>query len=119
MTAALVQSNAKKFLTERGLTNVVIKAEIYETKANGDHAFCVMTLKNNGFTYKIAIDPWIEVSMLYDHYVDYVTTYPTKLYIEKYTIFGVSESASRTINQEYFMKQAQNILKKYRVEPGA
>ncbi|VVE59306.1 hypothetical protein [Pandoraea sputorum] len=119
VTAALAQSNAKQFLSERGLANVEIKAEIYETKSHGDHAVCVMTLEFPGFTYKIAIDPWVEVSMLYEHYVDYVTTYPINLYIEKDTTFGVSESVSRTINQEYFMKQASNILKKYLAEPGA
>lgn len=54
--------------------------------------------------------------MRYDYYVDYMTTYINNFYIKKDTVFGVSESLSKTINQEYFMRHAPNILKKYLAE---
>lgn len=117
--AALAQTNAKKFLSERGLAHAEIKAEIYESKSNGNHAFCVINLKVNGFTYKIAIDPWTGVSMPYKHYVDYMTSYPMSPYTEEDTTYGVAEWVSKPINEKTFITQAPNILKKYLAGPGA
>ncbi|AKK24944.1 hypothetical protein MB84_29685 (plasmid) [Pandoraea oxalativorans] len=119
MAAALVQSNAKQFLSERGLAHAEINADIYESKSNGNHAFCVMKLNVNGFTYKIAIDPWTQVSMPYENYLDYMSSYPMSPYTEEDTTYGVAEWVSKPINQKTFITQARNILKIYLAEPGA
>lgn len=117
VAAALVQSQAKPFLSERGFANAEVTAGIYEAKFNGDHMFCVMNLRINGFTFRIVIDPWLEVSMPYGQYVDYVTTNATSGYIRADTTFGLYEWLSKVVNQEYFVKQAAGIIKKYWTGP--
>lgn len=119
VTAALVQSQAKQFLSERGFEDADTRVDIYKAKTDGDHAFCVMTLKLNGFTYKVAIDPWADVSMLYDHYVDYVTTFPDNIYISAATTFGIDCGYSASINHPFFKWWAPFVLEKYSPPPGA
>lgn len=113
VSAALVQSSARQFLAERGFASADIRAELYSADYRGDHAFCVMTLKLNGFTYRVAIDAWAGVSMLYEQYVDYVTTYPDHLYTRENTVFGIDWAFSRAINQETFKRQVAVILENY------
>ncbi|VVE86005.1 hypothetical protein [Pandoraea sputorum] len=117
VAAALAQTTAKSFLAERGLARADIRAEIFEAKREGDHAFCVVHLKIHGATYTIAIDPWAEVAMPYEHYVDYMTTYQTSFYINTTTTFGVDAVTSKAINQPTFMREAGLTLQRYVAPP--
>lgn len=119
VSAALAHSKARSFLKARGFANAEITVEIYEAGSSGDHGFCVLNLKINGFAHKIAIDPWADVSMLYEQYGDYVTTYPDHLYTREFTSFRLDASLSKTINREDYMQRAADILEKYLAQPQA
>ncbi|MFM0515189.1 hypothetical protein [Paraburkholderia sp. RL17-373-BIF-A] len=114
--AALVQLSAEKFLSARGLNDVEIHVEIYITKTNGDHGFCVANFAVEGQVYRIAIDPWAQVSMSYDDYVRYVTTYPSPPYTRVDSTFGVCREWTEAVTSDDFKNSTGEIFAKYGIE---
>ncbi len=119
VAAMFAQSDAREFLSARDFQDGKIRAEIYETKsADDDHVVCVINLSANGEEYKVAVDPWAGVSMLYDDYVQHVADHPTLPYTRPSTKFGVDTEITDAINDPGFIERARQIAAKYQLAGG-
>ncbi|MFM0515208.1 hypothetical protein, partial [Paraburkholderia sp. RL17-373-BIF-A] len=111
--AALAHLSAKNFLYSRGLKDVEMHIEIYRAETNGDHAFCVANFTMHGEVHQIAIDPWSQVSMSYDDYVEYVTACPCPPYTNENSTFGVSRRSTDVVNSEKFITSTRKMFARY------
>ncbi|WP_150777780.1 hypothetical protein [Pandoraea sputorum] len=114
--ATFAQTNAQAFLSARGLTNVEVQAEIYDTQPSapfGDHMLCVLKVTINGQHHQIAVDPWVGVSLAYGEYLKYVAAHPVLPHIEKDTEFGLNEDVTNVLKHPDFIEHARQVAKPY------
>ncbi|MFM0515479.1 hypothetical protein, partial [Paraburkholderia sp. RL17-373-BIF-A] len=111
--AALAHLSAKNFLYSRGLKDVEMHIEIYMAESNGDHVFCVANFALHGEVHQIAIDPWSQVSMSYDDYVEYVTACPCPPYTNENSTFCVCRTSTDAVNSEKFITSTRKIFARY------
>ncbi|AKM33319.1 hypothetical protein AB870_24295 (plasmid) [Pandoraea faecigallinarum] len=113
LTSVIIQEKAKRVLSAQGFPNADVRTEIYKADEPGDHAFCVMTVRIDPFKYRIAVDPWVQVSMPYDQYVDYVRSLPENDFLRKDTTFSIAETQSKIINSPDYKAEASAVLQYY------
>lgn len=119
LTSVIIHEKASRILSARGFPSADVRTEIYKAHQNGDHAFCLMTVRINHFQYRIAVDPWVQVCMPYDQYVDYVRTLPENDYLRKDTTFCIAKKQSKIINYPDFRAEASAVLQHYLWRYGA
>lgn len=113
LTSVIIHEKAQRILSAHGFPNADVRTEIYKANQNGDHAFCVMTVRINHFRYRIAVDPWVQVCMPYDQYVDYVRSLPENDYLRKNTTFCLADKQSKITNSPDFRAEASAVLQYY------
>lgn len=116
VAATMAQSNARAFLLARGVKSVEVHAEIYDTQPSapyGDHMLCVINVTLDAQHHKIAVDPWMGISMPYDDYVKYARAHPVSPHIETNTEFGFNESISNVLKHPDFVERARQVINPY------
>ncbi|AKK24823.1 hypothetical protein [Pandoraea oxalativorans] len=123
--AAFARSRALVFFSEQGLTDVSIETEMfhalsnnktnedrYEKRDGEDHAFCVVKVRVNGHSLKMAIDPWMNVCLPYNDYLDYASAHTAPPYTTHDTKFGINQEYTNLIKTPEFIETARDVVSK-------